>query len=589
MFKSISLKIVIMFAALTLSVIIVIGTMMITTTNAFYHNEFLSLMESVLSDSFKSQLETNIAEGAVFDSIYENVAAYAGQMGIDSFRNFYVLDGKSGKAISGSNNELARSLEPSPNIIAAMMGRPGNDLGTNARFMDYALPINGAGGTVEYIIYVKDSKEESSTILSNIFLIIFQSLFLGIIISVLFGIILSKTIISPITSLTQKAKKITSGDFGSTIDVKSEDEIGQLTETFNNMSYELAQTLNAIKSENEKLETIFRYMTDGVVAFDERGDLMHINPAARKMLQIDESEKIRFDTVFNKDEISFGQISFLTHDRTVETVIERNGKEIKAYIATFRTDSKTSGVVSVLQDITEQQRLDSSRKEFVANVSHELRTPLTTVKTYTETLRDFLNDEIDKAQFDSFLSVIEGESDRMTRLVKDLLILSKLDHGKNQLRMEQFNLSYLLESIIKKMNISACAKKQNLIYEPTNEIASFVGDKDRIEQVVTNIISNAIKYTPDGGDISVTSMCIYDTAYIKVKDTGIGIPKKDLSHIFERFYRVDKARSRAQGGTGLGLAIAKEIAEAHGGTIEINSVFKKGTEVIIKLPINSAE
>lgn len=369
--------------------------------------------------------------------------------------------------------------------------------------------------------------------------------------------------------------------------MKSNDEIGRLTETFNDMSYELAQTLTAIQSENDKLETIFRYMTDGVVAFDEKGGLLHINPAAQKMLNITDREEVVFESVFKKDEISFGQVAFLAHDSTAEIVINRENREIKAYLAPLNTDGKPTGVVSVLQDITEQQKLENSRREFVANVSHELRTPLTTVKSYAETLKDFLNDNFDKEQFESFLTVIEGESDRMARLVRDLLILSRLDYGKNQLRRERFNLSHLLDDVIKKISISASAKNQSLTYEPTNSIPDFVGDRDRIEQVIVNILSNAIKYTPEGGDIMVTSMCVYNTAYIKVKDTGIGIPKKDLSHIFDRFYRVDKARSRAQGGTGLGLAIAKEIVEAHGGAIEINSVFTRGTEVIIKLPISA--
>ncbi len=587
MLKSISFKIVIMFVALTLSVIIFIGTMMTTGTNGYYQQDFILLMENVLGSSMKTQLELNIAGGATFDNIYESVDAYAVQLGIDSFRNCYVLDGKTGKALRGSNAELAQSLETSSNIIAAMTGRVGNE--ENSKYMDYALPINGADGSIQYIIYVKDSKEEPNTILSQIFGIMFQSLLLGIVISVLFGIILSKTIISPITSLTNKAKKISSGDFGSTIDVKSEDEIGRLTETFNDMSYELAQTLTAIQGENDKLETIFRYMTDGVVAFDETGELIHINPAARKMLSIPEGEQVKFETVFQKDEISFGQVAFLAHGSTLERILNRDGKEIRAYLATLGTDGKAGGVVSVLQDITQQQKLDLSRREFVANVSHELRTPLTTVKSYAETLKDFLDDDFDKDQFETFLTVIEGETDRMTRLVRDLLILSKLDYGKNQLRKERFNLSNLLADVITKMKISADNKNQTLTYEPTNSISSFVGDKDRIEQVIINIISNAIKYTPEGGEIFVTSMCVYDTAYIKVKDTGIGIPRKDLSHIFERFYRVDKARARAQGGTGLGLAIAKEIVDAHDGTIEINSVFTKGTEVVIKLPIPKNE
>lgn len=585
--KSISFKIVIMFVALTLSVIIFIGTMMTTGTNSYYQNDFLSLMQNVLGDNMQSRLESSIADGATLDDIYNGVEAYSVQLGIDSFRNFYILDGKTGKSLRASNEQLAGSLEISGSIISAMAGK--NSGNTESKYMDYAMPINGIDGSVQYIIYVKDSKEEPNTILSEIFGIIFQSLLIGIIVAVLFGIILSKTIISPITSLTQKAKKISSGDFGSIIDVKSKDEIGQLTETFNDMSSELAQTLDAIKNENNKLETIFLYMTDGVVAFDERGDLLHINPAARKMLSIPEDENISFETVFKKDDISFGQVAFLSQGSTMEILLNRNGKEIKSYLATLSTEGRPGGVVTVLQDITEQHKLEISRREFVANVSHELRTPLTTVKSYAETLKDFLDDEIDKEQFESFLSVIEGESDRMTRLVKDLLILSKLDYGKDQLRKEQFSLSKLLADVVKKIKISADNKKQTLVFEPTNPIDSFVGDKDRIEQVLVNILSNAIKYTPEEGTISVTSMSVYDTAYIKVKDSGIGIPKKDLSHIFERFYRVDKARARAQGGTGLGLAIAKEIVEAHDGTIEINSVFTKGTEVIIKLPIKTAE
>lgn len=571
-----------MFVALTLSVIILIGTLMTTGTNKFYQQDFISLMENVLGKNMQSQLEMSISQGAEPHNIYENINTYAVQLGIDSFRNFYILDGKTGKSIYSSNEELAQSLEISPNIIAAMAGRTGAE--TNSQYMDYALPIH-TDGSIGYIIYVKDSKEEPDAILSEIFSIMFQALFLGILVSVLFGIILSKTIISPITSLTTKAKKISSGDFGSIIDVKSKDEIGLLTETFNDMSHELAYTLASLRGENDKLETIFRYMTDGVVAFDELGELIHINPAARKMLDLPEGESIEFEKVFSKDEIAFGQVAFLSRDNTNEITLNRKGKEIRAYLASLNIDGKSGGIVSVLQDITEQQKLELSRREFVANVSHELRTPLTTVKSYAETLKDFLDDDIDKEQFSAFLSVIEGETDRMARLVKDLLILSKLDYGKEQMHMERFNLSNLLADVIKKIKINSDNKKQSLIFEPTNPITNFFGDKDRIEQVLVNIISNAIKYTPEGGEIFVTSMCVYDTAYIKVKDTGLGIPKKDLSHIFERFYRVDKARSRAQGGTGLGLAIAKEIVEAHDGTIEISSVFTKGTEVIIKLPI----
>lgn len=588
MFKSIRSKIVIMFVLLTVSLMIVVGTFMTSSTDSFYHEEFMALMHNVFTDTDIRQLEDTMRQDNDLSKLFDNIEAHSGQIGIDSFRNLYILDGKTGRAIDeySTNQDLASSLEVSPNIIAAMRGRTGDVINVNAKYMDFAVPLKDTDGSVRYIVYVKDSKEETNTILKKIFQIMFQALVLGLGLSVVFGVILSRTIISPIFSLTRKAEKISSGDFGETIDVQSSDEIGRLTQTFNDMSSELRETLRAIQSEKDKLETILLYMTDGIIAFDATGAVLHINPTARQMLQLDGKEGLRFASIFDGEDISLAQLTFLEHNRSREYEMTRNGRELKCYFATFQTNDAASGIVVVLQDVTEQQKLDNARREFVANVSHELRTPITAVKSYAETmLYELHENEFDKDEFMTFLQVINDESDRMTRLIKDLLLLSRLDYNQMKGKNEQFDLAGLIESLVKKLEISAKEKAQTLTYERINALPVFYGDKDRIAQVLVNILSNAIKYTPEGGSITVTSLCMYESAYIKIKDTGIGIPAEDLNHIFERFYRVDKARSRQQGGTGLGLAIAKEIVTSAGGEITIQSQLEKGTEVVVKLPI----
>ncbi|MBE7051970.1 MAG: cell wall metabolism sensor histidine kinase WalK [Ruminococcaceae bacterium] len=589
MFKSISLKIGAMFVLLTISVIILIGTFMTDTTNQYYHDEFYKINSGVFTEEYIDTLCSNFNTDTETQKIYDSVSAYFGQLGIDSFRNCYILNGKNGKPLDSfsSNAQLAGQLELSPNIISALRGEIGDEINAEYGYMDYAVPLKD-GDVVRYIIYIKDLKEESNTILRNVFTIIIQALLLGIVISLVFAILLSVTIISPIKSLTQKSQKIASGDFESTIEVKSPDEIGQLTETFNYMASELKTTLNAIQSEKEKVETIVQYMTDGVIAFDMSGAIIHINPAAKLILNISDDASPSFDELFSSSEINIGQIIYFKHFESVEKIINFGGREISAYFATFKKDDVSGGIVVVLRDITEREKLDKSRKEFVANVSHELRTPLTTVKSYTETLQDLISENnFDSNMFNTFLGVINSETDRMTRLVKDLLLLSSLDHSMKDMPMEEFDVALLTKSIVAKLKIGADEKKQTLVYEPTNEIPLIFGNSDRIEQVITNIISNAIKYTPQNGTIIVSTVFIYDSVVIKVKDTGIGIPQKDIEHIFDRFYRVDKARSREMGGTGLGLAIAKEIVEAHDGTISIKSSSGCGTEVMVELPVKS--
>ncbi len=587
MFKSIKFKIALMFVLLTLSIIILIGTFTINNTDSYYHSEFTNLMSLVFNEEYIDQLSSNINQENSDVKIFNNISTYSSQIGIDSFRNIYLLDGKTGKSLTGlsSNEQLASDLDISTNIISSMNGETGKNVNSVSPYMDYAVPLKD-GEVVKYIIYVRDTKEETNNVVENIFRIMMQAMILGLVISLLFAILLSKTILAPIESLTQKAKKISSGDFEERIDVTGNDEIAVLTDNFNQMADELKSTLNAIQSEKDKVETILRYMTDGIIAFDKSGQIIHINPTARRLMNISARSFPTFEKLFENLDITMTQASYLGHFESTERKMTINNTQLSIYFAPFKTNKKLRGLIAVIQDITKQEMLENSRREFVANVSHELRTPLTTVKSYAETLIDLSQDSnIDNDTLSSFLNIINNETDRMTRLVKDLLLLSQLDYGLKDMYKDYFSVGDLISDIVSRLQIYAKEKNQTMTYEPTNQLPEYYGNSDRIEQVITNIITNALKYTPKGGTVLISSMYMYDEIIIKVKDTGIGISEENLNHIFERFYRVDKARSRQMGGTGLGLAIAKEIVEAHGGSISIKSVPNFGTDVIITLPI----
>ncbi len=326
-------------------------------------------------------------------------------------------------------------------------------------------------------------------------------------------------------------------------------------------------------------------MTDGVIAVDMNGRILHANPAAFKIFKIKEQEieGKHFNEITETFDLDFKLKNLNFDEEDKINIINIKDSIIKVSIVPFKNERyEIAGAIIVLQDVTEQEKLDRMRKEFVANVSHELRTPLTTIKSYAETLQNGAIDDRDMAV--NFIRVIESESDRMTRLVRDLLMLSKLDYDKEEFNMKEMDVLKLVSDCIYKMDISVKQKDQTITLESSHEIPPIIGDKDRIEQVVINIISNSIKYTPEKGKITVKLLKDEEYIYIKIGDNGMGIPKEDASRLFERFYRVDKARTRVLGGTGLGLSIAKQIVEAHKGSITLESDYGKGTEVTIKLP-----
>lgn len=588
MFKSIQWKVLTVFVLLIISVMIVVGTFLLNSISFYYHNEFTSQMEKmVFTDDFVRLLEGAATGDDAVEKMYNLIDVYTGRIGIDTYRKYYILNASDAKILHVSDVENNAYPELTQNLLSAMEGKVGNGINRRASIMDYAYPLPKDSSTPSYIIYISDTKVELYSLLGNIFSIIFWALFLGMAISVFLGLFLSRTIISPIASLKKRAEKIAAGDFEQKLEVKSRDEIGQLTVTFNTMAAELANTLSAIAKEKTKFETIFHFMSDAVIAFDSSGKIMHFNSAAKKILNLTDEESATFDSIFSSlsVNIKLADLLYLDFNKTVERDAEYEGKNLKVHFAPFVYEgSDSDGVVVVIQDTTKQQKLDNARREFVANVSHELRTPITTIKSYAETLLENVPQDSMEA---NFLEVINNESDRMTRLVKDLLTLSLLDYDKKSMIKTKFSFGGLVESIVTKLSFEAGRHNQDLIFESVNKIPPFFGDKDRLEQVVTNIITNAIKYTPDHGTIKVICDYKLTNAILVVSDTGIGIPAADIPRLFDRFYRVDKARSRQRGGTGLGLAIAKEIIDAHGGTIEVDSIHGKGTTVTVKMPVFS--
>ena len=329
--------------------------------------------------------------------------------------------------------------------------------------------------------------------------------------------------------------------------------------------------------------SIFLHMTDGIIAFDRDGNIELINPAARKLLNI-MPEHSNFNAIFGEldSNINLEKIIYLENWTKTEERFQIGEKFVNAYFAPFKKENdRTVGVIVVIQDITEHVKLDNMRKEFIADVSHELKTPITSIMGYADTL---LEEEYDKETQSKFLSVIASEARRMAKLVTDLLTLSKNDSNKNVIKSELFDLGELVKKCQDKLAIEIKKKNHEVKCFVTADVPLVYANKDDIERVILNILTNSIKYTKDGGEIKIYVGFVYNDAYIKIYDNGIGIPEEELSRIFERFYRVDKARSREMGGTGLGLSIAKDLLDRNGGSIDIKSEIGKGTEVVIKVP-----
>ncbi|MGI2822831.1 cell wall metabolism sensor histidine kinase VicK [Streptococcus mitis] len=389
--------------------------------------------------------------------------------------------------------------------------------------------------------------------------------------------------------INQKVKDLIAGDYSQVLDMQGSSEITNITNNLNDLSEVIRLTQENLEQESKRLHSILSYMTDGVLATNRRGKITMINDMAKKQLGVQKEE------VLNKSILELLKIEDEYELRDLITQIpelmidsqDANGEylSLRVRFALVRRESGfISGLVAVLHDTTEQEKEERERRLFVSNVSHELRTPLTSVKSYLEALDE---GALSEPVAPDFIKVSLDETNRMMRMVTDLLHLSRIDNATSHLDVELINFTAFITFILNrfdKMRGPDEEKKYELVRDYPITSVWIEIDTDKMTQVIDNILNNAIKYSPDGGKITVTMKTTDDQMILSISDQGLGIPKQDLPRIFDRFYRVDRARSRAQGGTGLGLAIAKEIIKQHNGFIWAKSEYGKGSTFTIVLP-----
>ena len=402
------------------------------------------------------------------------------------------------------------------------------------------------------------------------------------ILCIIMAAVFSKILNKPIIKLISDAEKIVSNE--NKIDKKKNKDNDEVVNAFNMVTEELKENLNEMTRQKKQIETMILHMTDGIIAFNMQGEVILVNPAATRLLRLLPQDK-DFNKIFNKKiflDINMEKIIYLENWTSSEQKITIGDKYLNMFFAQFKDENdRPSGIMVLIQDVTEHVKLDNMRKEFVADVSHELKTPITSIMGYADTL---LEGEYDKDTQNRFLNVIAEEARRMAKLVTDLLTLSRFDNNQILQEKVRFDLGELVKQCQEKVQIEIDKKGHKAECFVTADVPKVYADREGIERVVLNILTNSIKYTPDGGNIKIYVGFVYNDAYIKVIDNGLGIPEEDLNRIFERFYRVDKARTRQMGGTGLGLSIAKEILDKNNGTIDIKSEKGKGTEVVIRIP-----
>jgi len=581
------MKLMLIMSLLIILLMTVVGAFLVNSVSGFYLNQFYSQMQTVFQGDpeFYHDLQNADPEeenGA--EQIAQILRAHTGDLGVDGLtRNYYVLDGTTGAYLTGTNDAEGHSLPMTFNLTAALTGEVGDASDVSLDYMDVAIPVERGGQ--DYVVYVKDNKQTVQNLTGQLVTLILEALGFGIVISVLLSFLLSKTLITPIERLTEGAEEVAAGDFSHKIEVDSRDEIGVLTATFNDMALQLETTLQDVENERNKLDTLFLHMTDGVVAFSRRGEIIQSNPAAEEMLgqALPIGGTVDYNALFG-DLASLEEVLEPGGQGYVSASRETGGRSLELLMAPFDKD-RQAGVLVVIHDVTERNKTEAMRKEFVANVSHELRTPLTNIRSYAETLVDSAGTVPPETEL-SFLNVILSESDRMTHIVQDLLTLSRFDSGRSELNLTTFSFADAIEALISANLLEAQRHGHTLTAALEPGLPQITADRERITQVMTNVVSNAIKYTPDGGKIEVTAGRQGGMVWLEVADNGIGIPGPDRDRIFERFYRVDKARSRESGGTGLGLSIAKEIIDRHQGSIRIVDKDAPGLTIRVELPVN---
>lgn len=599
-FRSIQLKFIIIYVLLLLVAIQVIGSYFAREIE----HELIETFENSITDRI-DLLNYNLAQAFNKDrpedgqepTLQEEVQSIIADIDTAEMTSLLIINNQSRVIAMHGNSNANRDIigkKVTEELVqrALLFGSSPNDTvldyQTENRTFIKADPIFDSENNVVGVIYLEASKEGVYKQLQNINQIFFQGSTLTIIISIVLGIFVARAITKPIIEMRRQAQTMAKGDFTQKVNVYGTDEISQLAETFNNLNDRLKHSTAAVEKEQQKLSSVLANMTEGVIATDREGIVTLMNDSAGKLIRQNPSRLIGKNLLdFMDFEQQIIDISDLQTKGSV--IIDLSEDTIFLLRATFSTiydeSRQVTGFLTVLNDVTEQEKMEQERREFVSNVSHELRTPLTTMRSYIEALNDGAWQDQEIAP--QFLDVTQKETERMIRLVNDLLQLSRMDSKEHVLHRKQVEFVAYFHRIIDRfeMNLS----DEIILKRDTPPGKYYVWmDEDKLTQVLDNIISNAIKYSPEGGIITCKVQKVSEQTneiLISIADEGLGIPYDKRDKIFERFYRSDKARTRKLGGSGLGLAITKELVEAHYGKIWVDSIEDQGTTILFTLPL----
>ena len=602
-FQSIHFKIPMLFIFLLLVSLQIIGAYFIRQLETELINNFdnqMSLNIRFLENSLTPILEDEDQDTT--ESLIQNILRdYIG----GDFLEIQVVDDQG--YILGTNDQTRQAvvgLKSTDRDVQQALLLESNrkyqylDEDKNSRVLKNVSPIFSSSNSGEIIgvVMMESNIETVYSQIRDVVTIFLNASFFAIAITITLAFVISRGITKPISEMRSQTMSIAQGDYSGKVRIYGDDELGQLADTINDLSLKVRDAQETTESERQRLDSVLKHMSDGVIATDRRGKVMIINNRASELLGLPQEDAVGksiMKVLKLGREFTFRQL-LETREELILHIPEEEEKDESILQGEFsiiqRETGFISGLVCVLTDITEQEKVEQERRNFVSNVSHELRTPLTSVKSYTEALQDgFWKDE-DVAP--NFLQVISTETDRMIRMVTDLLHLSRMDQGNMQLELEYVSMNDLFTHILDRFDMmlqSEAYREKNykIVRDFTQRTLWVEIDQDKITQVIDNIMNNAIKYSPDGGSVTCRLMETHNSVVLSVTDEGMGIPPKDLNHIFERFYRVDKARARSMGGTGLGLAISREVLGLHGGRIWATSVENKGSTFFISLPYES--
>ncbi|MFF5996390.1 cell wall metabolism sensor histidine kinase WalK [Lysinibacillus sp. KU-BSD001] len=596
-FKSIHVKLVFIYILLIIIALQIIGL--------YFSRE----LEQNLKDSFQQSIiqridlvQYSIREEILKERDDTTMATLETSLGIilqefstGDIKEIRVIDHRNRiLATSDSNNQSLVGQKSNEDIIRTAISSqtPSEKIALDPenrnRVWALATPILdtvGPDGEVIGAIYIESDIEKIFVQLNEINRIFAAGTAMSLIITIILGILVARTITRPISDMRRQAQAMSKGNFSRKVRVYGTDEIGQLAIAFNNLTNRLQESQSTTEAERRKLASVLSNMTDGVIATDRKGRIILINDPAMSMLHVTRETTLNrpIASVLGIDQdYSFEDLIYMKEPMNLNFSTSDVPYILRANFSVIQKETGfVNGLITVLHDITEQEKIDMERREFVANVSHELRTPLTTMRSYLEALADGAWQDENIAPH--FLNVTQTETERMIRLVNDLLQLSKMDSQEYELDCEFVEFNKFFERIIERFEMS---KSQNVEFiRLLPETSYFVEvDTDKLTQVIDNIISNALKYSPDGGNIRFGFTVHDNMLKVMISDDGMGIPKENVGRIFDRFYRVDRARARSMGGTGLGLAIAREMIEAHGGKIWAESEEGIGTTVFFTLP-----